>query len=73
MNLFGLLKSQPPKEVIEAVCDFYGVSSTEVPALHAEKLKALSNNVWLVNLDESTHAVVAYAPGSRAVVAPWYE
>jgi hypothetical protein len=73
MNLFGLWRNQPPKEVIKAACDFYGVPFKKTSTIHAEKLKALANNIWLVNLDNRIQAVVAYAPGSKAVVAPWYE
>lgn len=73
MNLFGLLQNQPPKEVIKAACDFYGVTIKNTSTVHAEKLKALANDIWLVNLDNRTRAVVAYAPGGKAEVAPWYE
>jgi hypothetical protein len=73
MNLFGLLQNQPPKEVIKAACDFYGVPVRKISTIHAEKLKALSNNLWLVDLDNHAQAVVAYAPGDKAIVAPWYE
>jgi hypothetical protein len=73
MSLFGLLNRQPPKEVIKAACDFYGLSTKAVSSVQAEKLKALSNNIWLVNLDERTRAIVAYTPGDQAVAAPWYE
>lgn len=72
MNLFGLLQNQPPKEVIKAACDFYGVPVKKASTIHAEKLKALSNNIWLVDLDNHIQAIVAYVPGSRAEVAPWY-
>lgn len=73
MNLFGLWQNRAPQEVIKAACDFYGVPLRKTSTIRAEKLKVLANNIWLVNLDNHIQAVVAYAPGGQAMVAPWYE
>ncbi|GCE23761.1 hypothetical protein [Dictyobacter kobayashii] len=77
MNLFGIWKRQPfgaPVEVIQAACDFYGISPERVPAAKAEKLTALSNNVWVVKLNDNASAVVAYTPKEKehTITAPWY-
>ncbi|GHO83602.1 hypothetical protein [Dictyobacter formicarum] len=77
MNLFGFWKRQSfgaPVEVIQAACDFYGTSPERVPAVKAEKLKALSDNVWVVKLNDKASAVVAYTPKEKehTITAPWY-
>ena len=63
-----------PVEVIQAACNLYGLSPERVPAIKAEKLKALSNNIWVVKLNENASAVVAYNPGEKehTTTAPWY-
>jgi hypothetical protein len=71
--MFSLLHRQPPKEVIQAACDFYGISSQAATAVRAEKLKALSDNIWIVNVNKDARVVVAYNPGDTAVAAPWFE
>lgn len=73
MNLFGLLNRQPPEEVIQAACDYYGVSTQTVSSVRAEKVKAFSDNVWIVNLNQDKRAIVAFDPGHQAVAAPWFE
>ena len=78
MNLFGFWKRQAtagaPAEVIQAACDLYGLSPERVSAVKAEKLKALSNNVWVVKLNNDASAVVAYNPGEEesTTTAPWF-
>lgn len=78
MNLFGLLKRQSlsgaPLEVIQAACDLYGLSPERVPAMKAEKLKALSDNIWVVKLNDDASAVVAYTPEEEehTTTAPWF-
>jgi hypothetical protein len=76
MHLFGLLKRTPvtPPAVIRAACNFYGLSPECIHAIQATKLKALSNNVWVVKLNEQSSAVVAYNPKEEqeAIAAPWY-
>jgi hypothetical protein len=76
MSLFGLLKRSPvtPPAVIQAACTFYGLSPERVPAIQATKLKALSNNIWVVKLNEQSSAIVAYNPQEEeeAIAAPWY-
>ena len=77
MNLFGFWKRNPysaPVEVIQAACSLYGMSPDRVPALKAEKLKALSNNVWVVKIDDKKSAVVAYTPDEdeHTISAPWF-
>jgi hypothetical protein len=77
MNLFGFWKRQSsvaPVEVIQAACDFYGLQPERVPAIKAEKLKALSDNVWVVNLNDKASAVVAYTPNEmeHTTTAPWF-
>ena len=70
MNLFGLWKRQSlsgaPLEVIQAACDLYGLSPERVPAMKAEKLKALSDNVWVVKLNDDASAIVADDPDLTA-------
>ena len=77
MNLFGFWKRQmsaAPAEVIQAACNYYGLSPERVPAIKAEKLKALSDNVWVVNLNNKASAVVAYTPHEteHTTAAPWF-
>jgi len=78
MNLFGLWKRQSlsgaPLEVIQAACDLYGLSPERVPAMKAEKLKALSDNVWVVKLNDDASAIVAYNPEEEehTTTAPWF-
>jgi hypothetical protein len=78
MNLFGFWRhrvAEAPSEVIRAACDLYGVSTEHPRVVKAEKLKALSDNVWVVQVNEKESAVVAYTPGEqeRVTSAPWYE
>jgi len=77
MSLLGILKRQtvtPPAAVIQAACNMYGMSPEQVPLLQAKKLKALSNNIWVVRLNEQASAVVAYSPGEKEqpLAAPWF-
>lgn len=78
MNLFGFWKRQAtagaPAEVIQAACDLYGLSPERIPAVKAKKLKVLSNNVWVVKLNDDASAVVAYDPEEEEVTttAPWF-
>ncbi|GCF11109.1 hypothetical protein [Dictyobacter arantiisoli] len=77
MNLFGFWKRQSagaPVEVIQAACDFYGIAPERVPAVKAEKLKALSDNIWVVKLNDSASAVVAYSPDEKehTLTARWF-
>ena len=78
MSLPGLLKRptpEPPAEVIQAVCDLYGLSPERVASIRAEKLSALSPSLWVITLNERASAVVVYEPGAREqlVAAPWFE
>jgi hypothetical protein len=63
-----------PPEVIQAACHFYGVAPENVKTISAKQLKALSNDVWVVDLDGQDSAVVAYSPNEKesAIAAPWY-
>lgn len=77
MNLFGFWKRQSygaPVEVIQAACDFYGISPERIPAVQVEQLKALSDSVWVVKLNDEASAVVAYTPKEKehTITAPWY-
>ncbi len=78
MNLFGFWKRQSlsgaPLEVIQAACDLYGLSAEGAPVVKAEKLKALSNNVWVVKLNNDASAIVAYNPEEEehTTTAPWF-
>jgi len=76
MNLFGFWKRQAgaPVEVIQAACDFYGLSPERIPEVKTERLSALSKDVWVVRLNDTASAVVAYTPSEKepAVAAPWY-
>lgn len=77
MNLFGIWKRQSveaPVEVIQAACNFYGLEPERTPAVQAERLAALADNIWVVKLNEQASAVVAYTPEEEehTVTAPWY-
>jgi hypothetical protein len=78
MNLFGFWKRQSlsgaPLEVIQAACDLYGLTPEGVPAVKAEKLKALSDNVWVVTLNDDASAIVAYNPEEKehTTTVPWF-
>ncbi|GHO46796.1 hypothetical protein [Ktedonospora formicarum] len=77
MSLIALFKrpsAQPPVEVIQAACAYYGQSPERVSSVRAEKLRALSNDMWVVRLNERQSAVVAYTPNERerAVAAAWF-
>ena len=76
MNLFGFLKrpASAPAEVIQAACDFYDLSPERVSTVKAEQLSALSDDVWVVKLNENASAVVAYTPHEKehTIAAPWY-
>ena len=78
MSLLGPLKRQtpePPAEVIQAVCDLYGLSPERIASIRAEKLSARSSSLWAITLNERASAVVVYEPGAREqpVAAPWFE
>ncbi len=78
MNLFGFWRhraTEAPSEVIQAACSLYGISEENPTVVKAEKLKALSDNVWVVQVNEKESAVVAYTPGEeeQTTSAPWYE
>jgi hypothetical protein len=78
MNLFGLWRHrvpEPPDEVIQAACSLYGIHEEKPKVVKAQKLKALSDNVWVVQVNEKESAVVAYTPGEEESVtsAPWYD
>lgn len=77
MSLAALFKratNQPPVEVIQAACAFYGHRPERVPSIRAEKLRAISDDMWIVRLNERESAVVAYTPHAqeRAVAAAWF-
>ena len=76
MSLFSILKRSTvtPPEVIQAACNFYGVSLENVGTISAKKLKALSNHVWVVDLNGQASAVVVYSPREKetTIAAPWY-
>jgi hypothetical protein len=73
-SLFRRPNPAPPAEVVEAACDIYGLSPERVPCVEAEKLNALSDNIWVIKLNDHSSAVVAYTPGAQeqAVAAPWF-
>ena len=78
MSLLSLLKrriSEPPTEVIQAVCDLYGLSRERISSIQAEKLSALSPSLWVIKLNERASAIVVYMPGEmeQPVAAPWFE
>lgn len=78
MSLLGLLKqqtSEPPPEVIQAVCDLYGISPERIASIQAEKLSALSTSLWVIKLNERASAIVVYVPGEmeQPVAAPWFD
>lgn len=78
MSLLSLLKrhtSEPPAEVIQAVCDLYRLSPERIASIQAEKLSALSPSLWVITLNERASAVVVYEPGAREqpVAAPWFD
>ncbi len=77
MNLFGFWKRQElaaPAAVIQAACNFYGIAPECAPTVHVEKLDALADNIWVVKLNETASAVVAYVPEEKeqTVTAPWF-
>jgi len=73
-NLFRRSNLEPPAEVVQAACNVYGIAPERVPAVRAEKLNALSDNIWLIEINEHTSAVVAYTPGDKeqTMAAPWF-
>lgn len=78
MSLLSLLKRQtpePPTEVIQAVCDLYGLSQERIASIQAGKLSALSTSLWVIKLNERSSAIVVYGPGEREqpVAAPWFD
>ena len=78
MSLLSLLKQQtlePPAELIQAVCDLYGLSRERISSIQAEKLSARSPSLWVITLNERASAVVVYVPGEmeQPVAAPWFE
>lgn len=74
LNLFRRSNLEPPAEVVQAACNVYGIAPERFPAMRAEKLNALSDNIWLIKLNEQASAVVAYTPGDkeRTLAAPWF-
>lgn len=75
LNLFKRTTLKPPVEVIQAACRVYGIAPEPVPPVQAEKLHALSDNIWVIKLNDQSSAVVAYTPGAKEkpVAAPWFE
>jgi hypothetical protein len=75
LSLFKRSTLKPPVEVIQAACSVYGIAPERVPSVRAEKLNALSDNIWVVKLNEHSSAVVAYTPGTKEmpVAAPWFD
>ncbi|HKF36910.1 MAG TPA: hypothetical protein VKB35_08415 [Ktedonobacteraceae bacterium] len=67
--------SEPPAEVIRAVCDLYGLSPERIASIQAEKLSTLSSSLWAITLNERASAVVIYEPGAmeQPVATPWFE
>jgi hypothetical protein len=76
MSLFGLLKRHTvtPPEVIQAACNVYGISPEHTTPITAKQLSALSQHIWVVQVNEHDSAVVAYSPHDKGatVAAPWY-
>ncbi len=62
-------------EVIQAVCDLYGLSRERISSIQAEKLSAHSPSLWVITLNERASAIVVYVPGAmeQPVAAPWFE
>ncbi|GHO93950.1 hypothetical protein KSF_039980 [Reticulibacter mediterranei] len=75
LNLFKRTTLKPPVEVIQAACRMYGIAPEPVPPVQAEKLHALSDNIWVIKLNDQSSAVVAYTPGAKEmpVAAPWFD
>jgi hypothetical protein len=78
MSLLTVLKRHtpaPPKEVIQAACDLYGLSSQRIASIQAEQLSVLSPFLWVIRLNERASALVLYVPGEREqpVAAPWFD
>lgn len=75
LSLFKRATLQPPAEVVQAACSVYGLSPERVSSVQAEQLNALSNNIWVIKLNNQSSAVVAYTPGTKEepVAAPWFE
>ncbi len=77
MSLLSLLKrqtSEPPAEVIQAVCDLYGISRERIASIQAEKLSVLSTSLWVIKLNERSSAIVVYVPGEieQPLAVPWF-
>ncbi len=70
MSQLSLLKQripEPPTEVIQAVCDLYGISRERIASIQAEKLGGPSTSLWVITLNERSSAIVVpgYALESR--------
>ena len=78
INLPSLLKRltrKPPTEVIQAVCDLYGISPRCIASFQAEKLSVLSPFLWVITLNECARAIVVHVPGEmkQPVAEPWFD
>ena len=77
MSQPSLLKQQipePPTELIQAVCDLYGISRDRIASIQAEKLSVLSTSLWVITFNERLSAIVVYVPGEieQLEAVPWF-
>ena len=65
---------EPPVAVLHAAYNFFGIAPERAPAVHAEKLAGLTDNLWVIKLNEKSSALVAYVPEDKeqTVTAPWF-
>ena len=77
MNILNWIKRQPPvapPAVIQAACEYYGLSPEQCPDVQTERVTTLSKNAWIVKIDEQAQALVAYTPqeSEPAFAVAWY-
>lgn len=74
-DLFKIQPSEPAEEVIQAACDLFGLSPENVSSVHSEKLDVLSEALWIIKLNDSESAIVAYDPDEmeKPVAELWFD
>lgn len=77
MSQPSLLKQQipePPTELIQAVCDLYGISRDRIASIQAEKLSVLPTSLWVITFNERLSAIVVSVPGEieQPEAVPWF-
>jgi hypothetical protein len=67
--------AKPPAAVLQAACQVYDLSPERLCTFHAEKVEALSDNMWVVTLYTQSQAIVAYTPEDeeKTLAAPWVD